>query len=402
MKYIIFLIDGSADHPIEELDNKTPLQVADKPNIDSLAKKGRCGLFKTIPDNFSKGSAVANLSVLGYDPLICFQGRGVLEAAAMGISLDDNDIAFRCNTLCISENKIKSHSAGHITNEESHELIRALNQQLGNAKIKFYPGVSYRHLLVLKEDYSSEVECMPPHDNPDGKVVDLLVKAKSPEGEKTAALLNKLIFDSKPILEKHPVNIERVKKDKNPANMIWPWSPGRKPLMKSFKELYGIKGAVISAVDLIKGLGIYAGLDVINVKGATGLYDTNYEGKADACIKSLEDHDFVYVHVEAADEAGHEGDLKLKIRCIEDFDKRLLGRVLEKLGSVKDEVRIGILPDHPTPVKIRAHVSDPVPFLIYDPNVSGDSVSEFDEASCKDGSFGLLEKDGFIRELFKK
>ena len=292
MKHIIFIIDGAADYPVKELNGKTPLQVAKKPNIDKLAKEGKCGLFKTIPDNFSNGSAVANLSVLGYDPLKYFQGRGVLEAAAMGVPLDAEDVAFRCNTLCVDGAKLKNHSAGHISNEEGAELIRAVDQALGNDKIKFYPGVSYRHLLVLK-GYSAEVECMPPHDHPGESIAKIMVKAKSFDGEETAALLNKLMLDSKFVLERHPVNVERAKQGKDMANMIWPWSPGKKPNMKTFQELYGIKGAAISAVDLIKGLGKYAGFDVIEVEGATGLYDTNYEGKADACIKALEDHDLV-------------------------------------------------------------------------------------------------------------
>jgi len=398
MKHIIFIIDGAADYPIDELGGKTPLMVANKPNIDSLAKKGKCGLLKTIPENFNKGSAVANLSILGYDPLIYFHGRGVLEAAAMGVKLNIKDVAVRCNTLCVEDSKIKNYSAGYISNKESAELIKAIDKKLGNDKIKFYPGVSYRHLLVLKEDYSEDVECMPPHDHQGEEISKLMVKAKSKKGEKTAALLNKLMLDSKAILEKHPVNLKRVEQGKDPANMIWPWSPGKKPEMKRFQELYGIKGAVISAVDLVKGLGIYAGFDVINVEGATGLWNTNYEGKADACIKALEAHDFVYVHVEAADEAGHEGNLKLKIKCIEDFDKRLLGRVLENL---KEDVCIAVLPDHLTPVKVRAHVSDPVPFLIYKPGEKGDEVERFDEESCKNGSYGLIKGNKFISALLK-
>jgi len=402
MKYIIFLIDGAADYQVKELGMRTPLMVAKKPNIDALTKKGKCGMFKTIPENFSTGSAVANLSVLGYDPLIHFHGRAVLEAASMGIKIEKNDVALRCNTLCVQDNKIKNHSAGHITNKESHELIRALGQQLGNDKIKFYPGVSYRHLLVLKDKYSEDIECMPPHDHVGEKVSDLLVKTKSEKAEETAVLLNKLMLDSQKILEKHPVNIERVKQGKDPANMVWLWSPGKKPDMKTFQELYNIKGAAISAVDLIKGLGIYTGFDSIDVEGATGLYDTNYEGKADACIEALKDHDLVYVHIEGIDEASHEGNVKLKIKCIEDFDKRLLGRVLENIKKIKDNVRIAILPDHPTPVKQGIHVSDSVPFTIYDKKERPDKVASFDELSCSKGDYGLLEKDGFIKALLKK
>lgn len=395
MKHIIFIIDGAADYPVKELDGKTPLMVAHKPNIDKLAKNGKCGLLKTIPDNFSHGSAVANLSVLGYDPKIHFHGRGVLEAAAMGINLEKNDVAFRCNTICIEDNKIKSHSAGQLSTEEGAALIRTIDQQLGNENIEFYPGVSYRHLLILKNDYSEEVECVPPHDHPGEPISELIVKSKSDQADGTAALLNKLILDSKEVLDQHPINLKRIGQGKLPANLIWPWSPGKKPSMKTFQELYHIKGAAISAVDLIKGLGIYAGFDIIDVPGATGFYDTNYEGKADACIKALEDHDLVYVHVEAPDEAGHDGDLKLKIKCIEAFDERLLGRVLQKLD---EDVKLAVLPDHPTPIEVRSHVADPVPFLICDNN-NKDQVDQYDEESCKQGSFGLLQGDQFIKEF---
>jgi len=399
MKYLIFIIDGAADYPVAKLHGKTPLMVANKPNIDSLAKKGKTGLFRTIPENFSTGSAVANLSVLGYDPLLHFHGRGVLEAAAMEISLNENDVAFRLNTLFVKDHKIEDYSAGYISNEESAELIRIIDQKLGNNKIKFYPGVLYRHLLVLKDTYSEEVECTPPHDHPGEAIAKLMAKALSKEGEETASLLNKLMLDSKPILEKHPVNIKRIKEGKKPANMIWPWSPGKKPDMKTFQELYNINGATISAVDLIKGLGVYAGFDIIEVGGATGLHDTNYEGKAAACLAALKNHDLVYVHVEGIDEASHGGDLKLKIQCIEDFDKRLLGYVLKNL---KGDVRIAVLPDHPTPINLKTHVSDPVPFLIYDKKEKPDKVERYDEFSCREGSYGLIEKDEFVKCLLQR
>ena len=401
MKHIILIIDGAADYPIDELEGKTPLMAANKPNMDMLAKKGKCGLLKTIPDNFSKGSAVANLSILGYDPKIHFHGRGVLEAAAMGIELEKNDVAFRCNTMCIEDNKIKSHSAGQLSTEEGAALIRTIDQQLGNPDVEFYPGVSYRHVLVLKNNYSEEVECVPPHDNIGEPIAKLMVKAISKKAEETTALLNKLILDSKPILEKHPVNVNRVKQGTLPANMIWPWSPGKKPSMKTFQEMYNIKGAAISAVDLIKGLGIYAGFDVIDVPGATGFYDTNYEGKADACIEALKDHDLVYLHVEAPDEASHDGDLKLKIKAIEAFDNRLLARILNKIDELNEDVKIALLPDHPTPLSIRSHVADPVPFLIYDKK-NKDNVDKFDEFSCKKGSLGLLEGNQFIKLFLEK
>ncbi len=401
MKYVILVLDGAADYPVRGLGGKTPLMAARKPNIDLLARKGRCGMFRTIPARFNTGSAVGNLSIMGYDPRKVFQGRGVLEAAAMGIKLENHDVALRCNTLCIKDGKIKNHSAGHISDTESHELIRALDQALGNDKVKFYPGVSYRHVLVLKGRYNTAIKCMAPHDHVGESVAKMMVKATSKAGEETAALLNKLMMDSKMLLEKHPVNMKRMKEGKDPANMIWPWSPGKRPHMRLFREMYNKQGAVISAVDLIKGIAVYAGMDVINVEGATGLYNTNYEGKADACIEALEDHDLLYLHVEACDEASHEGNLKLKIKCIEDFDKRLLSRVLEKLRAIKDDVRVAVLPDHPTPVELGKHVDDPVPFAIYDRQQKPDNVQAFDELSCAKGSYGLLEGDAFIRELFK-
>lgn len=397
MKYIIFLIDGAADYPVEELGNKTPLQAADKPNIDSIAKKGKCGLLETVPKDMQPDSAVANMSVLGYDLKRCYQGRGVLEAANIGVKLDADDIALRCNLITVEDNKIKDYSAGHISNEEAEQLIRAVDIGLGNKEIKFYPGVSYRHLTVLKgKGFSSDIECYPPHDFIGSPIAKVLIKARSKEAENTAAVLNKLVFDSKNILEKHPVNIERGKKGKNIANSIWFWSPGRKPEMKTFQEIYGVNGAVISAVDLINGLGRYAGFDVIKVQGATGLWDTNYEGKADACVEALKNHDLVYVHVEAPDEAGHSGDARLKVKTIEDFDKRLLGRVLDKIG---EDVAIAILPDHMTPVKIKTHVHGAVPFVIYNPGKKADKVEKYDEESCRKGSYKLIKGDEFISKL---
>lgn len=389
-----------ADYPLEKLGGKTPLQAADTPNMDKLAKKGRCGRFITIPAGMPTGSAVANLSILGYNPRVCFQGRGVLEAASMGVKLDSEDVAFRCNIICVRNNKIKSHSSGHITTEEAIELIKTINHKLGTEYIKFYPGVSYRHLLVLRGGkFSVNVECSPPHDALDRSITKILVKAKAQEAEKTANLLNEMIINSQSILEGHPVNLERAKKGKDKANMIWPWSAGKKPLMETFEERFGIKGAVIAAVDLIKGVSIYAGFEVIDVEGATGLYNTNYEGKADACLKALKSYDLVWVHVEASDEASHEGDLDLKIKTIEYFDKRLVGRVLD---SIDEDIHIALLPDHFTPISMRTHVADAVPFLIYDPQKEADEVSQFDEFSCAKGSLGLLKGDNFIRIFLGK
>jgi 2,3-bisphosphoglycerate-independent phosphoglycerate mutase len=399
MKHIILIADGAAGYPVDELGGRTCLQSARKPLIDSLAEKGRCGLLRTIPENFSTGSAVANLSILGYEPLKYFHGRGVLEAAAMGISLEDRDIALRCNIICAENGKIKNHSAGHISSSEAALLIKTLNSRLANEEINFYPGVSYRHLLVLKNRFSSLIECYPPHDNLEKPINDILVYPKEKKGEETAAFLNNLIMKSKEILENHPVNLHREKQGKDKANMIWPWSAGRKPHMKTFNERFGIKGAVITAVDLIKGLGIYCGFDVIPLKRATGLYNTDYEEKAASCIQALKTHDFVYVHVEAPDEAGHAGDFKLKIKCIEDFDRRLVKNIMKKIDM--DDTAVAILPDHPTPVMTRAHAADPVPFIIYKPGVAGDGVKKFDEESCCGGYYNILKGINFIEEFLK-
>lgn len=389
-----------ADYPLEELDGRTPLQVADTPNMDELAKKGSCGKLRTIPQGMPSGSAVANLSILGYDPRMYFQGRGVLEAASMGIQLRPEDVAFRCNTICVEDDRIKNHSGGHITSQEAAQLIKTIDDILGNEWIKFFPGVSYRHILVLRGNrFSANVECTPPHDVIGAPVAKVLPNAKEKEAKETAELLRKIILDSRKLLEEHPVNLARQKRDKDRANMLWPWSPGRKPRMRNFLERFGIKGAVISAVDLIKGLGVYAGFDVIKVKGATGLYNTNYEGKAEACLKALRDYDLVWVHVEASDEASHQGDIDLKIKTIEYFDKRLVGKVL---ANINEEVCIALLSDHLTPIKLKTHIAEVVPFLIYDPEKEGDEVTRFDEFSCAQGSLGLLEGDSFIKLFLGK
>jgi 2,3-bisphosphoglycerate-independent phosphoglycerate mutase len=401
MKYIIILGDGMSDRPIESLGEKTPLMVADIQNINSLCERGRCGKFVTVPEDMPPGSAVTNLSVLGYDPAKVFQGRGVLEAASMGVELDYSDLAMRCNLICIENGKIKNHSAGHISTEESHQLIEALNKELESDMIRFYPGVSYRHLFVLK-DGSDAISCTPPHDVPGTDYTDVLIQVTESAGERTAALLNILTLQSQDILKNHPVNLKRIAEGKDPANSIWFWSPGYRPKMKTMTELYGIKGAVISAVDLVKGLGIYAGLDVIEVEGATGLFDTNYEGKAQAAVDALKgDYDFVYLHVEATDEAGHEGDVDLKIRTIEYLDNRIVKYIMEQTSCMPEDVAIAITPDHGTPCDVRTHVHDPVPFLIYHPGEKPDDVLRYDEVSTESGSYGTIEGDTFIRSLLK-
>ncbi len=396
MKYIVFLADGAADFPVPELGNKTPLQVARKPAMDRIAREGRCGSFITVEDDMPPGSEVANLTVLGYDPKKCHQGRGVLEAAAMGVRLRDADVAMRCNLICLEDGRIKNHSAGHISSEEAAELIRHVDRYCGSAGARFWSGVSYRHLLVLEQG-SPEVECAPPHDHVGERAEDLLVQAKSEEAESTAAFLNNIIRKSWKLLPDHIVNKRRAKQGKDQANSLWPWSPGRKPKMATLQELHGITGAVISAVDLIRGVGVYAGLDVIMVPGATGLIDTNYEGKADACIAALADHDFVFVHVEAPDEAGHSRDLKQKILAIEYLDSRLISRVMKALEDRGIEATVAILPDHPTPVATGNHVRGAVPVAIRSSRWTPDPVQSYDEESVKSGALGLLRGDGFIR-----
>ena len=323
MKYLIILGDGMSDEPLEDYGNKTPLQMANKPNIDWLAKNGQSGLLATVPASMHPGSEVANMAVLGYDVESVFEGRGVLEAASMGVEIEAGDMGLRCNLITIEDERIKNHSGGHITTEEAAELINFLNEKLSTENIKFYPGVSYRHILVVK-DGNKELDCTPPHDVVDTLFKDVLVKAKTPEAEKTAVLLNDLILKSQEILENHPINIKRIAEGKKPANSIWPWSPGYKPSMPTLEDMFGVKkSAVISAVDLIHGIGVYAGMEVIHVEGATGLYDTNYEGKAKAAIDALKTNDFVYLHIEASDEAGHEGDVDLKVKTIEYLDQRV-------------------------------------------------------------------------------
>jgi len=401
MKYIVIVGDGMADYPIKKLGGKTPLMVAQKPNIDRVAWEGRCGQLVTVEPDMPPGSEVANLTVLGYDPRACYQGRGVLEAASQGLTLNSTDIAMRCNLICVQNGRIKNHSAGHLTTEEGGKLITDLQSKLGNPIIHFYPGLSYRHLLVLSQG-STEIECAPPHDNVGRPISEVMIKARTAAASLTADMLNALIVRSPEVLSDHPVNRNRLQNGKDVANYIWPWSPGRKPKMTTLAERYGIKGAVISAVDLIMGTGIYAGMDVIRVAGATGLWDTNYEGKADACIEALADHDFVYCHVEATDEAGHSKDLDMKIKAIEYLDNRLVARVLNRLEENKIEAVVAILPDHLTPVEYGNHVRDPVPVAIWDPRQPADNVTVFDEIAVKEGALGVMHGKQFIETVIGK
>ncbi len=399
MKSIIILGDGMADEPIEALGGQTPMQYADTPYMDKLAGLGVTGRMKTVADGFHPGSEVANMAVLGYNLPTVYEGRGVLEAASIGYDLKPGEMAMRCNLVCVEGDILKNHSSGHITTEEADELIRFLNEKLGSDRIQFYTGVSYRHLLVVKGG-DKRLDCTPPHDVPLHPFRPLMIKPEVPEAQETAELLDDLILKSQEILRNHPVNLRRIAAGKDPANSIWPWSPGYRPAMRTMQEMYGIKqGSVISAVDLIRGIGVYAGLKVIDVQGATGLYDTNYEGKAHAALDALKTNDFVYLHVEASDEAGHEGDVGLKVRTIENLDKRAIGIIFEELQKWDEPVAIAVLPDHPTPCAIRTHTDVPVPFLIYRPGQEPDSVKRFDEFSVLEGKYGILEKDEFIKKL---
>ncbi|MGA2382601.1 MAG: cofactor-independent phosphoglycerate mutase [Gemmatimonadales bacterium] len=411
MKSVIVIGDGMSDRPIEQLRGKTPLQVARKPHIDRIAREGRMGLLRTVGQTGPADSAVANMAVLGYDPAASSQGRAVLEAASMGVELGPEDVALRCNVISLEgpreDPRIKNHSAGHISSEEAAELIRALDAELGGGRgpqpVAFYPGVSYRHLLVLRGGWAAPaVECAPPHDNVGGRVADLLPRPVDPSAALTARRLIELYERALPILENHPVNRARRAAGKDQADAIWTWSPGRRQPLPSLKELYGVRGAVISAVDLIMGLGVCVGMDLIRVPGATGLADTNYEGKARACLDALADHDLVYVHVEATDEAGHARDLDLKIRCIEYLDQRLVRLILEGLGARGLRAAIAVLPDHPTPVATGQHGRDPVPVAILRPGDAPDATERYDEAEAARGSLGMMTGAQFMRLMTQK
>lgn len=389
MKYVMLVPDGAADHPLKELGGKTPLQAADTPNIDFMAKNGLLGLVRTIPEGAGAGSDVASLSLLGYDPLKYYTGRGPLEAAYRGIRLGKGDVAFRCNLITAESGKLKDYSSGHITSEEAAVLIKAVDEALGTDEIHFYPGVSYRHLMIVKNDGSLKARCAPPHD-----VIGEPLNKNMPQGE-GADSLRRLMEESRQILENHPINRKRIAERKNPANMIWLWGQGKAPQMPTFKERFNLTGAVISAVDVIKGIGHYAGLRILEVEGATGYFDTNYEGKAEKALEVLKEDDFVFVHVEATDEAGHEGNAKAKIKALEDFDKRLVNLVLQGLQG--SDFRILVSPDHATPISVRTHVSEPVPFAVYSSSDRTDqarlSERSFDEISA--GSASVYLNEGF-------
>jgi 2,3-bisphosphoglycerate-independent phosphoglycerate mutase len=413
MKYVLFLGDGMADEPIEALGGRTPLMAAETPNLDRLMQGGhaRLGTFRALPEPFPTSSDVANLSVLGHDLATGYCGRGPLEAASQGILLGTNQMAFRCSLVNVSDDGIvQDYSAGQITTPEAVELIEALQTALGSEKVRFAPGVAYRNLLILTGDeFSPDVNCEKPDDHQGDPYLDNLPKAKTPAGEATAALLRRLMVDSIELLKNHPVNRARVAAGQRPASRIWPWSGGRRPAVKRFREMYGKSGAIISAVDVIKGIGAVTDMDVIEVPGATGYIDTHYEGKACAAVRALQDHDFVYIHVEGIDEVSHEGDLEKKIRAIEDFDRRLIGTFLEEFsfspvseGMGLKNLSLAVLPDHPVPVAMRKHTRTPVPVLFVHPWAQGDTGLLYNELDAPKGSLGLLQGEGVMRTLFEK
>ncbi len=379
MKYIVLVGDGMSDYPIEELGMRTPLEAARTPNMDFIAQNGTLGQAKTIPDKMTPASDVANLSILGYDPKKYYSGRGPLEAANLGIELEEDDVAFRCNLITASGDTLLDYSAGHIKSGEAEKLIKFLDQKLGTNKIRFFNGMSYRHLLLVKRGAElklQDLKCLPPHD-----IAGQNIKKNFPKGD-NADLIIKLMQDSRQILENHEINLVRLDLKENPANMIWLWGQGKKPSMPKFSDKFKISGSVISAVDLIKGLGRILGLEVINVDGATGYYDTNYQGKADAAIKSLEKNDFVFVHVEAPDEAGHNGDLREKLTAIERFDQVIVGSLLEYCKN-KNDFRILVLPDHATPVSLKTHTADLIPFAIYGKDIEARNFINYSEKEAQ-------------------
>lgn len=400
MKHIIILGDGMADWKVPSLGNKTLLQYADTPNMDRLAKMGRSGLLQTIPEGFHPGSEVANSAILGYDQNKVYEGRGPLEAASIGVELEEDDLALRCNLICIEEGKIKNHSCGRLETDEADILIHFLQEKLGNDNIHFYTGVQYRHLLVVKGG-NKHLACTPPHDVPGVDFRTCMIQPETEGATETAELLNRLIVESQKLLATHPLNLKRAKEGRDPANSIWPWGGGYRPAMIPLTTTYPQirKGVVITAVDLIRGIGHYAGLDIVHVDGATGLYDTNYEGKAQAAIDALAENDFVYLHVEASDEAGHDGDVALKLKTIENLDRKIVGPILDAVEG--QDVAVAVLPDHPTPCEYRTHTSEPIPFVIYYPGIESDDVLTFDEEAAKNGAYGLLKGDEFIKAFMK-
>ena len=371
-KYCIILGDGMADEPCSELSGRTPLEVADTPNMDKIAREGAMGMVRTVPQGFSPGSDIANLSVLGYDPAVYYTGRGPLEAASIGINLSDSDMAYRCNLVTIKNGIMEDFNAGHISSAEGAALLKSLNERLTG--MVSYPGISYRNLLVLRDGKGAETHA--PHDITGYEINQFL-----PAGE-DASRLFQAIEISRDVFVHHKVNEKRIREGKYPATSIWPWSGGRRPLLKPFEEIFHLKGGIISAVDLLFGIGTYAGMEIIKVPGATGFIDTNYQAKAQYAIEALKKLDFLFVHVEAPDEAGHMGNLEIKIKAIEEVD-RMIGTIMNAFKG-----RIAVLPDHPTPVRLKTHTADPVPFAIL--GRDKDNTSIFSEEEGKKGIYGII------------
>ena len=388
MKYAILIADGMADHPLEELFGKTPLEAAKTLHMDELASQGQVGLCQTVPQGVTPGTDVSTLSILGYDPRRYYSGRGSLEAINIGVDLKEDEIAFRCNLIAAGEDRLVDYSAGHISTEEARVLIHHLNKTLGKKGVRFYPGVSYRHLLVVKKSLSPtgrfEVQAAGPHT-----LIGKEISPNLPQGE-GAELLKELMEASRQALQDHEVNKVRLDLKENPATMIWLWGPGTQCEVPSFKERFGVEGAVISAIDLIKGIGKLVGFEVVKVPGATGYYDTNYVGKAEYALETLKRKDLVLVHLEATDEAGHNGDLRQKMVAIEKFDKLIVGTVVKGLRRSKN-VRILIMPDHATLVSTRSHVNDPVPFLLYGKDIASGKARAFSENEAKETGFVIEE-----------
>ncbi len=386
MKYIVLVGDGMADYPLEELQGKTPLEAAKTPHMDYIARNGQVGWARTIPDKMAPASDVANLSILGYDPEKFYSGRGPLEAANMGVKLKEDEVAFRCNLVTCGEDKILDYSAGHISNKEAHILIQALDKHIGADRVKFYPGVSYRHLMVVKDLLPSllKVKCRPAHD-----ITGQSISGNLPRG-KNAKFLIDLMRQAESFLEEHEINKVRVDLRENPANSIWLWGQGKRLSLPKFKDRYGLSGSVISAVDLVKGIGKLIGLEVINVPGATGYYDTDYLAKAKYGLASLENKDFIFIHVEAPDEAGHNGDLRAKLTAIERFDAQVVGQVLGHFQN-RTDFRILVLPDHYTPIPIRTHTSEPIFFALYGRGVPKDTACAFNESAAKESKLNFSQ-----------
>ena len=398
MKYVVLVPDGMSGLPLEELNDRTCMEAANSPNMDTIARKGIVGITKNVPKGMTPASDVANLSILGYDPKKYYCGRGPLEAANLGVELAETDVAFRFNTITIHGDKMFDYSAGHISTKETNVLVKLLNKELGSEKFSFHTGTSYRNLLMVhcdsveEADRLSKIMCYPPHDILDKSIFKHMPKA--PE-------LVKLMKKSKDILRDTDINKVRIDLRQNPANMIWVWGQGKKPDMPKFEDAFGITGGIISAVDLLKGMGKVLGLEVAEVPGATGYYDTNYEGKADAALDILKRKDLVFVHVEAPDEAGHNGDMREKIAAIENFDSKITGKILKEISGKSDH-RVLILPDHPTPVKKRTHTGDPVPFAMAGKGIEPDDVVVFTERSAKAGSVKIEKGSDLMKMLLKE